>query len=313
MGDQEREEKTEEEKGRHHSKLIRLIAGLTAGAVLLLIIYFFWDEVSPFFYEYFWKPVLEDVDGEPSGYNLYNTLVYGLILIGIIVLAPLGLRKIGVKGREAAIGALPFIFVGSFARVFEDMGLLEGVSFQPFFVSPLIYVMVAIPLAASLFLGKVFKKVEVTMLSFGTAILASLIIILGRNFPEEVNLESLWILLLPGVWLIIAFVFKALKPNVRYFNGLSALMLFGQLLDGCATIFGVSYGGYVEKHPLSGALIGIDPCLFLAIKVVVAILLIYLLDKGEMDDDFKNVFKFAVIMLGLAPGARDALQIFLGF
>ena len=306
------EEKTEEDKRKHHSELIKLIVVLTAASMLLLVIYVFWDEFSLFFYKYFWKPILED-----SGYNPYNTLAYGLILIAVIFLAPLGLKRVGIKGREVAIGGLPFILVGSFARVLEDMELLESSPFYPLFISPLIYVIIAVPLVASLFLGRALKKVELTMLSFGIAILALLTIPLGLNFPEEANMESLKILVIPVSWLVIAIVLMALMPKVRYFNGLSAMMLFGQLLDGCATIFALSLN-YFEKHPLSDLLIGVsesafgNPYLFLVVKVLVAVILIYLLDRTEMDDDFKNIFKFAVIMLGLASGARDMLRVFLG-
>lgn len=298
----------EDQKQKGYSRSIKLIAGLAFSFAALLVIYIFWEEVSLFFSKYFWEPIVED-----SGYNLYNTLLYGLVLIAVVFLAPIGLKKIGVKGRDAAIGALPFILVGSFARVLEDMELVEGSSLRPLFISPLIYVMIGVPLVASLFLGRALKRVKSTMLAFGIAALVLLVAIIAGH-PEKIDIyiDALWILLVPGIWLMVAVPLTVLKPEIRYLNGLSILILFGQLLDGCATLFGVSVMGYVEKHPFTEALIELDPYLFLLAKILVAIALIYLLDRAEMDDDYKNIFKFAVIMLGLAPGARDTLRITLG-
>ena len=303
MGKREIREELKEEMRKIGSKQLKLIAGLMAGVLVIIVVYIFWDEANLFFQEYFWDPIVED-----SGYNLYNTFTYFLILLAVILLTPSGLKKIGVSGRDVAFGALPFILIGSFFRVFEDMSLLEEPSLKLFFISPFIYLIVGIPLVASLFLGRALKRVRITMLAFGTAILISLVVILALNFPEEVNSTSAKILLLPGAWLIVAIPFMAFKP--LKLDWLSVLILFGQLLDGSATLFGLTLG-YGEKHHLSEALIGVDPYLFFLVKVLVAVLLIYLLDTTEMDDDFKNVFKFAIIMLGLAPGARDALRIFL--
>ncbi len=100
-------------------------------------------------------------------------------------------------------------------------------------------------------------------------------------------------------------------------NRINMLLIFSHMFDATATWRGVSFYSYGEKHVLPSFLMGVPygPLLFIVVKVLFAILFIYLLDvvyKKDMGDDARNLIKLAIIVLGLAPGIRDAVRISLG-
>src|SRR3989337_2368655 len=91
--------------------------------------------ISEFLQEYFIKPYFEN-----EGYNLVNTLTYGIILILIIYLVNNVLHKYKFKVSNKLISSiLPFILFGSSLRVVEDAGILPQ---TPLLATPGIYFVV---------------------------------------------------------------------------------------------------------------------------------------------------------------------------
>ncbi|MDY6985438.1 MAG: DUF63 family protein [Candidatus Thermoplasmatota archaeon] len=113
---------------------------------------------------------------------------------------------------------------------------------------------------------------------------------------------------LPALITALSFVL----PAPGYFKSPYSLMaIFSQSLDATATYIGLSYFGYYEKHVLPSLFMDFaGPWVMIPIKLAVVFLIIYAI-KDE-DETIKKIILLLVIILGLAPGIRDALRITLG-
>ena len=105
-------------------------------------------------------------------------------------------------------------------------------------------------------------------------------------------------------------------------------MVFGQLCDGFATMVGIDYFGYSEKHPLSDAVIqyggGISDSLgwdvegawlFAIVKAVLVSIIAFIFVEMRVENRQKHLrllIVLAVLIVGLAPGIRDIGRLMLG-
>ena len=105
-------------------------------------------------------------------------------------------------------------------------------------------------------------------------------------------------------------------------------MVFGQLCDGFATMVGIDYFNYSEKHPLSDAVIqyggsisdsiGWDvegAWLFAIVKAILVGTITYIFVEMRVENRQKHLrllIVLAVLIVGLAPGIRDIGRLMLG-
>ncbi len=101
-------------------------------------------------------------------------------------------------------------------------------------------------------------------------------------------------------------------------------MLFGQLCDGLATMVGIDWFGYSEKHPLSDAVIqfgddlgilGEGAWLFFLVKAALATLIIWMFSQLRIESrqqHLRVLIVLAVMIVGMAPGLRDIGRLILG-
>jgi uncharacterized membrane protein len=116
-------------------------------------------------------------------------------------------------------------------------------------------------------------------------------------------------------WIIIMglayFIAKKIKPELVY-DKLNLLAVGGQALDGTATFVATQLLTCGEQHPLSNAILGVFPVLFVLIKVAVAFAIIYYVDKEIEDPNLRGFIKVFIMILGFAPGIRDAFTVGVG-
>ncbi len=115
----------------------------------------FWDN---FIWRYIWGPVVADardetVNGISAGYNIVNTLVYGISLI----IAILGILEIFHRykikvDRLFIFSLLPWVILGGTLRSLEDAGFFSR-SMAPFFISPVIYLVLGISAIITMVFG----------------------------------------------------------------------------------------------------------------------------------------------------------------
>lgn len=106
-------------------------------------------------------------------------------------------------------------------------------------------------------------------------------------------------------------------------------MVFGQLADGFATMMGIDFFGYSEKHPVSDAVIqfggdinqvigiswGEGAWFFAIIKSILVGLIVWLFVQMRVEhrqQHFRLLIVLAVLIVGLAPGLRDIGRLMLG-
>ena len=106
-------------------------------------------------------------------------------------------------------------------------------------------------------------------------------------------------------------------------------MVFGQLSDGFATMMGIDFFGYGEKHPVSDAVIqfggtindaigiswGEGAWFFAIVKSILVGLIVWLFVQMRVEhrqQHFRLLIVLAVLIVGLAPGLRDIGRLMLG-
>ncbi len=305
-------------------------------------------------WKYYWGPVVADSYNSLSGiayhngiaasegYTIISEITYGLILIialyGIYKL--LKRLKITVDWRFA-LALMPYILFGPISRVLEDTGYFD----EPvvyWFISPLIYLQIAVYAIFFLLLGyfiqKKYKKEKLTV---------NTIIFLGGLFflIPSLYLIASWILgsqwsntsgvrfdvfliviglvfLIVGLVYLFAFIFRKNEKIAVYKNPLNLAMLSGHLIDGITSYISIKdpfnmglY--YAEKHPASNALLNIWGPLFPIVKFFLIIIVIYVFDimfKEELKNyiTLVNLLKIGILILGFSPGLRDLLRVTMG-
>ncbi len=117
---------------------------------------------------------------------------------------------------------------------------------------------------------------------------------------------------------------EMLSPKGILATPLVAGMLFGQLCDGLATMVGIDWYGYSEKHPVSDAVIqfgnGLDifgegAWLFFLVKATIVGLIVWMFTEMRVESrqqHLRVLIVLGVMIVGLAPGLRDIGRLILG-
>lgn len=244
-----------------------------------------------------------------TGYNPVNTVTWAIILVIAVVLVYRTLRKYDVRfDWKFAAGNIPFILLGSSVRVVEDAGFLQPpVSY--FFMTPLIYLIIFLIAFSTLLISLKLRREDYWKHYGSVGLILSFITLLLLFWKlQPINW---WII--PATLLIAAALTIAYSRITSVFyspmnNILSNSIFYSHMVDGFATFFGIQFLGYWELHVLPRFLIDVfGPWIMIPTKIIVFVAILYVLDSmGE--DHMKGFIKFVLIVLGLAPGLRDALR-----
>jgi uncharacterized membrane protein len=110
--------------------------------------------------------------------------------------------------------------------------------------------------------------------------------------------------------------FETFKP---YLLPINVLLFFGHFLDGFATYIAIDFYDYGEKHVLPSLFIDIfgTAVVMIVLKLVLIVFVVYIIDVMFKDDlksspTLVGLVKICVLILGLAPGIRDAVRLAMG-
>ena len=97
------------------------------------------------------------------------------------------------------------------------------------------------------------------------------------------------------------------------FSRVNSSLLSAHMLDSSATFVSVAFFGYYEQHPVPRLFIeAIGPWTFFILKLAVLLPSLYIIDRYAEEGEFKNFLKIVILILGLAPGLRDAIRLAAG-
>ncbi len=277
--------------------------------------------MNEFIYKYFLDPINSN-----TGYNLVNTFTYGIIAILSVYIIFKILQKYNVKiDKEFIYGALSFVLFGSTMRVVTD-------SIHTDVLTPITFIQSAV-LNSHIYDYGYFTS------SPGIYLIVASIFLISFSITYKCN--KLYFLKYIG-FLLFLFNFLIILPFMKYFiyaipvlilalipvfiaywyfkNFLYILPVAGQSLDGSATFFILDFFGkftgitYWEQHVFSRALGGIFDTYFTfyLLKVLIAFLAVYFVDKEKLTPDEKNYIILIIAIIGFAPGIRNLLRMTIG-
>jgi len=279
-----------------------------------------------FIEEYFISPIVQG-----TGYNIYNTAAYAVILV-LMALGTyklLKLLKINIDSRFFA-GILPFIFLGGLMRALEDFSQMTGTALPGLiiegsggigknilFITPLIYVtMFVIALAAFLISVFAAKHTKLSYEKYWFGIGAVICIGFMAAFVRIAEPNAL--LLMSLIFLTLTAIFAGLyrfrdRIGLGFLSRMNTFILLAHLFDATTTFVALSFFPYFEQHVLPGFLIGVaGPAVMFPLKLLVVGLVLYAFDKDIKDKD-RNIFlKIVVLILGMGPGLRNFFRLIMG-
>ena len=335
---------------KQHTLLMTILLIILITIVVGVILFptLFYDN---WMWKYYWGPVVADSQGGTAvfngvevheGYTMISEITYGIIVAVALYLIYKLLKKLKITvDWRFALALMPYIIFGPTSRVLEDTGY-----FQPpvvyWFISPLIYLQIAVYAIVFLLLGHYLEKNYKSLkLSVNKVVfLGGLIFlipsfalitswILGNQWNETTGVRfDVFLIVIGLTFLIVSLVYllahfcKKRKELIAYKNPLNLTMLAGHLIDGLTSYISIkdpfSMGLYYsEKHPASNFLLETWGPLFPIIKFLLIIFVIYVFDilyRDELKEyaTLVNLLKIGILILGFSPGLRDLLRVTMG-
>ncbi len=261
-----------------------------------------------FFEEYFVDPVING-----SGYNIYNTLAYALILIAavFVVFKVMKKMKISIDNRFV-IGATPFVIMGGLLRALEDGGVVSGFWFK----TPLIYVVIFALAFGTLVISRLLNKRDYHKVWFAAGIAIDIVFISQVRVTSMLALGSIVVLSL--FWALLLIFIKKLserhnKRLAKFFSWENTALLSVHMFDATTTFVAIAYFPYFEQHVLPSFLINIfGPAIMFVLKFVVVAAVLFALDTDLKELEKRKFVKFVIMILGLAPGLRNFFRLIMG-
>jgi uncharacterized membrane protein len=245
-----------------------------------------------------------------SGYTIFNTLIYGIILAIFIFFIIKMFKKYDLDPIDLIFPIIPFIFLGSGIRALVDNGIYP---YSWFLITPGIYFIVGGSAILAIFIGLIIQKklnfdYRYTLFAIG-------LILVIINYVNILSLNLIAIFEVLVVWAILTLIFVIVsKFWSLYKDKINLSILSAHFFDASSTFIAVDYYGYWEQHiipnsiyNLSGTAITMFP-----LKIIVISCVLYLIDKYIDDDVISGTLKLAVFVLGLAPGVRNLLSLAIG-
>ena len=245
-----------------------------------------------------------------SGYTIFNTVVYTLILLLFIIGIIKMFKKIEVDPLSILYPIIPFIFLGSLIRALVDNGIYPK---TVFLITPGLYILVGlITIGSFLFSIFLYKKKNIpyehTLTTIGIVLLIPNIILIPRlNFMPMTYVIITWILT--------TMIFLILSHFIRFFKDkINLSIISAHLFDASSTFIAVEFFNYSEQHVLANGLYQLfDTSLTMfPMKIIVIIAVLYIIDQYFDDETIKSLLKLTVFVLGLAPGLRNFLTLAIG-
>lgn len=244
---------------------------------------FFQGSVTDFLSNYFF-----------SGYTVFNTVVYGIIL----VIAIFGIIKLfehyEINPTDLIFPLVPFIFFGSGVRALVDNGVFP---YNWALITPGIYFIVGGTAIATLLFSIYLQRWKDIDFRYTIFIIGLIIATISLINIFKVNLTVIiQVLLVWGLFTLIFVIigrFWHLFDIGRYTGKINLFIISAHLFDASTTFIAVDYYGYFEQHVLPNSIYGLTgtAITMLPLKIIVITLGLYLVDKYIDDEIIAGTLK----------------------
>ncbi|MBI1971965.1 MAG: DUF63 family protein [Candidatus Aenigmarchaeota archaeon] len=241
-------------------------------------------------------------------YNPVNTITYAVILFAAAYLLYSKVLKgrVRIDGKFAAVFVSFTVFASSI-HVLDDMKIVVS----SVLVTPLIQVAVGafflISLSAALLIQK-HLKIEYWKTLLAVALIPSTLII-PFILSKAQNAAGL-AYVLAFFALSASTLYAVHKKFPKILKKENFAVLSAHMLDASSTFVSIGFFGYREQHFLPTFLINVfGPAVMFPLKLLVIGFVLYAFDREIKDGQMRTFFKILVLVLGLAPGARDMLRL----
>lgn len=250
-----------------------------------------------------------------SGYTVFNTVVYGIILI----IAIFGIIKLfehyKINPTDLIFPLIPFIFFGSGVRSLVDNGIYP---YNWALITPGIYFIVGGTAIATLLFSIYLQRWKDIDFRYTIFIIGLIIAITTLSNVFKVNLIAIiQILIFWGLFTLIFVIIGRFWPLFdigRYSGKINLSIISAHLFDASTTFIAVDYYGYFEQHVLPNSIYGLTgtAITMFPLKIIIITLGLYLVDKYIGDEVIGGTLKLTIFILGLAPGVRNFLSLAMG-
>ncbi len=269
-----------------------------------------------FFEKYFWNGIVND-----TAYNWVDTLTYALLFVGaawILYDKFFKTKKIQIN-REFVIALSGWIIFGSSMRAAEDAEIFR----TWLLITPFHYITIFAIAFPALLISLHFNQKLPYWKSWG-----ALGYVLGALVLAQLPLKNLYgVSIVLGIWAAWIFVFWILgkifsKRNEAFFSRWNFATLSAQMFDASSTFAALTFfPNFIEKHVLGSTLMmffesrnlllvnGSASWIMFGLKLAVVPVVLYAIDKYGEEDNEKRFLKMIILLLGLAVGLRNTLEI----
>ena len=250
-----------------------------------------------------------------SGYTLFNTIIYGIIL----AIAIFGIIRIfkhyKINPTDLIFPLIPFIFLGSGVRALVDNGIYP---YSWALITPGIYFIVGgiaiITLLFSIYLQR-WKNIDFKCTIFTVGLIIAI--------PNLINIFQLNLIAIGQillVWGLFTVIFLLLGKiwslfTLKSYNGkINLSIISAHLFDASTTFIAVDYYGYFEQHVIPNSIYKLSETAItmFPLKIIVISMCLYLIDKYIDEDIISGTLKLSIFILGFAPGVRNFLSLVIG-
>ncbi len=265
--------------------------------------------MADFIKEYFIEPIYTG-----TGYNIVNTIVYGLLLGVGIILSYKIIERFKVRIDEKfLLGLLPFLILGSVLRALEDALLLPK---SAFLITPGIFFTIFGIVIFALIISAFLHERKGYELHTTLGILGLLLL----PYPGFLVLKNILLYspLLYAASALIAstavFIGAIKYLNISYMQGWWVTSIIAaHMLDASTTVVAVDLYGYWEEHYFEGALVDAlgTGLIIYPLKAAVLFTAVYIVQKAVEDENALSYWYLALFILGFSPGMRNLLKLML--
>ena len=245
-----------------------------------------------------------------SGYTIFNTLVYGIILVLILIIIWKLLDKLDLNPISLIYPIIPFIILGSSTRALVDNYILPK---TVFLITPGIYFLVGFLCIFSLLISYYIYTKKDFNYKYTLFLIGLIFAIIPLSYINHLNFKPLIYILI--LWIILNLIIYLTRRFWSFYkDNINFTIISAHLFDASSTFVAVNFFGYYEQHVLPNFIYTYfnNPIIIIPLKFLIISLALYLIDKYVDDKKLNGLLKLSVFILGLAPGLRNFITLGIG-